>query len=543
MEGFGVNTFKFVNEEGKCTFVKFHWKPKLGMQSVMWNEAVKINGADPDFHRRDLWESIAEKGSFPEWELRVQLFDEDFALRLIHEQGFDILDATKLIPEELIPPKPIGRLVLDRMVDNFFAETEQVAFCTQNVVPGIDFSDDPLLQGRNFSYLDTQLKRLGSVNFTQLPINAPKCPFANFNQDGHMNFYFRQGRVNYEPNSYSAPASGPRETARGGFVSQPQKMQEGLKSRARSETFADHYTQARLFYISQTEIEQKHIQDALTFELSRVENPRIRIRMVAHLLNIDQHLAMAVGQGLGLAEMPQPIQPAKPPRENVMPSAALSIIRNGPKSFMGRKIGVLVNEGADAGVLNALKHEAEKAQNVVAIVAESVDGVQLSDKKIIKADFNIDAGSSVLFDAVVLLFSSPAASASSSAAASSSAREGKARRKSALAGKGDSLMQKKGFRVRDFIMDAFSHNKFIAYTQAAQPIMNQAGIEKMDPGCVELRSPADVGKFLQECVKLRFWEREMPAAEKPAVAAGATAAEKPAVAAGAKLAKGEGASV
>ena len=206
MEGFGVHTFRFVNDAGESTFVKFHWKPKLGMQSVVWNEAVKINGADPDFHRRDLWDAV-QSGDFPEWELGVQLFDDEFADRF----EFDILDATKIIPEEQVPVRRIGRLVLDRMVDNFFAETEQVAFCTQNVVPGIDFTNDPLLQGRNFSYLDTQLKRLGGPNFTHLPVNAPRCPVAHFQQDGHMAMVNPVGRVNYEPNSWDGGSAGPRE--------------------------------------------------------------------------------------------------------------------------------------------------------------------------------------------------------------------------------------------------------------------------------------------------------------------------------------------
>ena len=251
MQGFGVHTFRLVNAEGKSTFVKFHWKPKLGLQSVVWNEALKINGADPDFHRRDLWDAI-QNGDYPEWELGLQLFDEDFANRF----DFDVLDATKIIPEELIPLRPVGRLVLDRMVDNFFAETEQVAFCTQNIVPGIDFTNDPLLQGRNFSYLDTQLKRLGGPNFTHLPINAPKCPFHHFQQDGHMAFHNPKGRVNYEPNSWG---SGPRESPTIGFRSAAENV-SGPKLRVRAELFADHYSQARQFYVSQTEIEQTHIK-------------------------------------------------------------------------------------------------------------------------------------------------------------------------------------------------------------------------------------------------------------------------------------------
>jgi catalase len=284
MEGFGVHTFRLVNAAGKSTFVKFHWKPKLGMQSVVWNEALKINGADPDFHRRDLWDAI-QSGDFPEWELGLQLFDEAFAEKF----PFDVLDPTKLIPEEDVPIRRVGRLVLDRCVDNFFAETEQVAFGTNNIVPGVDFSNDPLLQGRNFSYLDTQLKRLGSTNFTHLPINAPKCPFHTLQQDGHMAFINPKGRVNYEPNSWGGVEGGPRETDRG-FHSFPAE-EGGVKARIRSETFADHYSQARQFYVSQTATEQKHIASAFTFELSKVETPAIRARMVAHLRNVDEDLA------------------------------------------------------------------------------------------------------------------------------------------------------------------------------------------------------------------------------------------------------------
>jgi catalase len=244
--------------------VKFHWKPVLGLQSVTWNEAVKINGADPDFHRRDLWNSITA-GDFPEWELGVQVFDDEFA----DSFDFDVLDATKLIPEEILPVRPIGKMVLDRVVDNFFAETEQVAFCTQNVVPGIDFTNDPLLQGRNFSYLDTQLKRLGSPNFTHIPVNAPRCPVAHFQQDGHMAMSNPVGRANYEPNSWG-DEGGPREDPTNGFRSFP-ASDDGAKRRLRPESFADHYSQARMFYRSQTPVEQTHLGDAIVFELSKVD--------------------------------------------------------------------------------------------------------------------------------------------------------------------------------------------------------------------------------------------------------------------------------
>src|SRR5688500_5025015 len=353
MEGFGVHTFRLVDAAGKSTFVKFHWKPKLGMQSVMWNEALKINGMDPDFHRRDLWDAI-QSGDFPEWELGLQLFDEAFADKFT----FDVLDATKIIPEEEVPVRRVGRLVLDRVVDNFFAETEQVAFCTQNIVPGIDFTNDPLLQGRNFSYLDTQLKRLGSPNFTHIPINAPKCPFAHFQQDGHMTLVNPKGRVNYEPNSWNGENGGPRESPETGFQSYPSK-EEGPKLRSRSETFADHYSQARQFYMSQTEIEQRHIADAFIFELSKCERVAIRARMVSHLLNVHTDLAKRVADGLRLKSLPDPADAARSTRKDLKKSSALSILLNGPESCKGRKLGVLVTDGVDRTSFTSLKAAVE----------------------------------------------------------------------------------------------------------------------------------------------------------------------------------------
>jgi catalase len=397
MEGFGVHTFRFVNADGKSTFVKFHWKPKLGLQSVVWNEAVKINGADPDFHRRDLWNAI-QMGDYPEWELGLQLFDENFADKF----DFDVLDATKIIPEEDVPVRRVGRLVLDRCVDNFFAETEQVAFCTQNIVPGIDFSNDPLLQGRNFSYLDTQLKRLGSPNFTHIPINAPKCPLAHFQQDGHMALVNPKGRVNYEPNSWSGEASGPRESPEKGFRSFPAE-EEGAKLRIRSETFADHYSQARQFYVSQTDTEQNHIANALIFELSKVERLAIRARMVSHLLNIHPDLAKQVAEGLGLKEMPNKADAAKPTQENLKRSPALSILLNGPKSFKGRKVGALVTDGVDVGILEPLKTALNEEGALLEIIAPKVGGVEASDGSWIEAAQKTDGGPSVLYDAVALL--------------------------------------------------------------------------------------------------------------------------------------------
>jgi catalase len=398
MEGFGVHTFRLVNAEGKSTFVKFHWKPKLGLQFVVWNEAVKINGADPDFHRRDLWNAI-QMGDYPEWELGLQLFDEEFAERF----GFDVLDATKIIPEEDVPVRRVGRLVLDRCVYNFFAETEQVAFCTQNIVPGIDFSNNPLLQGRNFSYLDTQLKRLGGPNFTHIPINAPKCPVHLFQQDGHMAMANPTGRANYEPNSWGEQG-GPREAPERGFHSYASE-ESGPKLRVRPESFADHYSQARQFYISQMGIEQKHMADALVFELSKVERPDIRSRVVSHLLNIDAGLAQQVARGLRLKEMPQPAQAARPTRKDLEQSASLSILRNGPRSFKGRKIGVLLTDGADAQMFNAVREAAKEEGATVEVIAPMVGGIRASDGSWIDAAQKIDGGPSVLYDAVALLMS------------------------------------------------------------------------------------------------------------------------------------------
>ncbi|MGR9553205.1 catalase [Rhizobium leguminosarum] len=471
MEGFGVHTFRFVNAADESTFVKFHWKPKLGLQSVAWNEAVKINGADPDFHRRDLWQSI-QSGAFPEWELCVQLFDQDFADTF----DFDILDPTKIIPEEILPVKPIGRLVLDRMPENFFAETEQAAFMTQNVPPGIDFSNDPLLQGRNFSYLDTQLKRLGGPNFTHLPINAPKCPFHNFQQDGHMAMRNPVGRVNYQPNSWN---QGPRESPVQGYRHFPAEEQ-GPKVRLRPESFADHYSQARQFYISQTPPEQRHIAAALIFELSKVETPVIRERMVSHLMNIDETLASKVGHAVGFKSMPKPADAAMPTRQDLEPSPALSIVERGPKRFEGRKLGILVSDGTDAAIFKALLAEITEQKATFEVIAPKIGGVTLSDGNWIEAHQMIDGGPSVLYDAVALL---PSAE-----------------------GTGDLL---KEATARDFVADAFVHCKFIGYVETALLLMQKAGIaDALDEGVIALGAAKDVTAFIQALGKLRVWGRE-----------------------------------
>ncbi|PWW00297.1 catalase [Hoeflea marina] len=473
MEGFGVHTFRMINAEGKSSFVKFHWKPKQGLQSVAWNEAVKLNGADPDFHRRDLWTAI-KSGDFPEWELGLQVFDEKFA----DEFEFDVLDPTKIIPEEQVPIRIVGRMVLDRCVDNFFAETEQVAFQTGNIVPGIDFTNDPLLQGRNFSYLDTQLSRLGSTNFNHLPVNAPRCPFHHFQQDGHMAFHNPKGRANYEPNSWGAEG-GPRENPETGFASHPEEL-EGPKGRYRSETFADHYSQARQFYLSQTEVEQGHIGDAFIFELSKVEKLAIRERMVAHLLNVDADLAETVGKGLRLKTMPKAADAARPTVTGLKPSPKLSIIANGPQSFKGRKLGVLLSDGVDIGLVTALKAALDKEGAQIEFIAPQVGGVEASDGSWIEAQQKIDGGPSVLYDAVAILVSEAGAAE-----------------------------LRKMPAARDYVADAFAHCKFIAFSAAAQPLMEKAGIgADLDDGCVALAKPADAKRFIETCRDLRFWERE-----------------------------------
>lgn len=471
MEGFGVHTFRLINARNESTFVKFHWKPKLGLQSVVWDEAVKINGADPDFHRRDLWNAI-KAGDFPEWELQLQLFDQEFA----DSFDFDILDATKLIPEEMLPPIPVGRLVLDRMPDNFFAETEQVAFMTQNVPPGIDFSNDPLLQGRNFSYLDTQLKRLGSTNFTHIPINAPKCPFHNFQQDGHMAMRNPTGRANYQPNSWG---DGPRESPQRGFNSFAD-VEEGPKQRIRAASFADHYSQARQFFRSQTAVEQGHIANALTFELSKVEKPTIRERMVSHLLNIDAEMGATVAGKLGIRNLPSPADAAVPVRDDLSPSPALSIIENGPDRFEGRKVGVLVSDGADDDLLKSLGAALVAEGATMEVIAPRVEGAKTAGGGRIEAKHMLGGGPSVLFDAVAIVVSEEGARQLSEVAA-----------------------------ARDFIADAFAHCKFIAYVEAALPLLAKGGIgDSLDEGMHLLEKASDASVFVRALGTLRVWSRE-----------------------------------
>ena len=473
MEGFGVHTFRLVAADGTSSFVKFHWKPKLGLQSVVWNEAVKINGADPDFHRRDLWDAI-NSGDFPEWELGLQVFDDEFA----DSFDFDVLDATKFIPEELVPVRRVGRLVLDQTVDNFFAETEQVAFCTQNIVPGIDFTNDPLLQGRNFSYLDTQLKRLGGPNFTHLPVNAPKCPVAHFQQDGHMAFTNPVGRVNYEPNSWSDP--GPREDPSGGFTTFAEPL-EGTKQRVRSERFGDHYSQARQFLISQTPVERAHIVASFVFELSKCEQPGVRARMVANLRNVDEAFAAEIAAGLRLDPIPAASVPARAPITDLAPSPALSIVENGPANFAGRKFGVLITDGTDRGALDALRKAAAAEGALVELIAPEIGGATLSDGQLLPVHQRVDGGPSVLYDAVAILASADGAAALAANPA-----------------------------AHDFVHDAHAHAKFIGFTESSRPLLDAAGVAgSIDDGYVPLDTKASFTTFVERCRDLRYWPRQL----------------------------------
>ncbi len=469
MEGFGVHTFRLVNAAGEAKFVKFHWRPRLGMQSTLWDEAVKISGADPDFTRRDLWEAITS-GSPPEWDLGLQVFDQAFA----DAQPYDVLDATKLIPEEDLPLTIVGRLVLDRWPDNFFAETEQVAFLPSNVVPGIDFTDDPLLQGRLFSYLDTQKSRLGTSNFHQIPVNAPKCPFQNFQRDGMMQTQVFKGRANYEPNSLddAAEDGGPRESPQRGFVSAGTVAVGGdpaLKQRIRAASFADHYTQARLFYRSQAPIEQAHIASAIVFELSKVELEHVRSRVVASIRNIDEDLAMRIAAGLALP-LPSAL-PAAAPTGDMRASPALSIVARMKPTLKGRKVAVLFDEGSDRAVLLRVKADIEAAGAKAMLVAPRVGAIKLKGGTQ-KADGQLAGSPSVLFDAVALVLDKAAVGKLANEAA-----------------------------AVDFVRDAFGHLKAIGCTPECKLLLDKAGVVA-DAGV----TPLD-GSFLKAAAT-RMFDRE-----------------------------------
>ncbi|CAN5487231.1 catalase [soil metagenome] len=473
MEGFGVHTFRLVNAAGASTFVKFHWRPKLNAQSVVWDEAVKINGADPDFHRRDLWEAI-DTGDFPEWQFCLQTFTQEQADAL----PFDVLDPTKVIPEEVIPLRVVGRMVLDRNPDNFFAETEQVAYCASHVVPGIDFTNDPLLQGRLFSYQDTQLKRLGSPNFHQIPINQPKCPFHNLQRDGHMQMNVPKGQVNYEPSNLGADVA--RESQATGYRTFP-ALETGEQLRVRPDAFADHYTQARMFFFSQTEPERNHIVAALIFELSKCNLAAVREAMLSRLVHIDQTLALRVATGLGLNSEIKPA-PAPVPAGEMEPSPALSILAKSAPGLVGRKVGCLVTDGVDDALLEDVRQAVAAAGAKLAIIAPTITGVVTAGRALVPADFRVDGGPSVLFDAVVLLPSDEGGAALALEAA-----------------------------AVNFVRDAFGHLKVIAYLPSAAPLFVKGGLSDANPdadaGLINLPKAA-VADFIAAAEAGRVWARE-----------------------------------
>ncbi|WP_028602470.1 catalase [Ottowia thiooxydans] len=482
MQGFGVHTFRMVNEQGQSVFVKFHWNPIYGTHSLVWDEAVKISGADPDYHRRDLWERI-EAGAFPEWELAIQVFTEEEAEAF----SFDILDATKLIPEELVPLRKVGRMVLNRNPDNFFAETEQVAFCTAHVVPGLDFSNDPLLAGRIHSYVDTQISRLGGPNFHEIPINAPLAPVHNNQRDGMHRQAIHRGRVNYEPNSLGGGC--PFQAGSGhGFMSVPARAQakeEQGKVRAKPEKFADHYTQARLFFESQTEVEQNHIAAAFRFELSKVTVPAIRERMVASLRNASEALAQRVAAGLGMKKVPSPMPRVleKVPKPEVTYSPALSLMaRPGEGSIKGRKIALLVANGI-VGQSAMNLHAALFAQGAVArFVGPRIGPVNTNDHVRIDADASMENEPGFLFDALAL----------------PDGDEGV----KTLAADG---------HTSEFIKDQYRHCKAIFVPPAAKMLLESEGISlvlpngELDPGIV---ADQDTNSFIEAVARHRHPERE-----------------------------------
>jgi catalase len=471
MEGFGVHTFRLVNAQGHASFVKFHWKPRLGLQSLVWDESVKLMGADSDFHRRDLFEAI-EAGAFPEWDLGIQVFDEAYAESL----PFSVLDATKLIPEEDVPVRIIGRMVLDRNPDNFFAETEQVAYLPSNVVPGIDFTNDPLLQGRLFSYLDTQKSRLGTTNFHQIPINAPKCPMHNFQRDGMMQTMVPKGRANYEPNSLSQAGepAGPRASEGQGFTSVAINQDLGnapeAKLRVRADLFADHYSHARLFYRSQDPHEQAHLASALVFELSKVTLPHVRERILANLQNVDADLAQRVADGLAMP-LPAAAPPAKEPVD-MPPSDALSIHRNLKATLQGRKVGILFHEGSDKATIDALADAVKAEGGMAMLIAPKVGGIKVKGGTL-KADGQLAGTPSITVDAIAVVLTTEAAA-----------------------------MLSRDTAAVNFVADAFAHLKAIGCDDGARALLDRAGVEP-DDGVTSL----DPAAFTRAAAH-RFFDRE-----------------------------------
>ncbi len=490
MEGFGVHTFRFINKEGKSTFVKFHWKPMLGIHSVVWDEAQKISGKDPDFHKRDLWDAI-EDGDFPEWELGVQLVPEEDE----HKFDFDLLDPTKIIPESEVPVQLVGTMTLNRNPDNFFAETEQVAFHPGHLLPGIDFTNDPLLQGRLFSYTDTQLSRLGSPNFHEIPINRSINPIRNHQRDAHMRMQINKGAVSYHPNSIDGGCPFQAMMKDGGFHSYEERI-DGKKIRDRSPSFRDHFSQAKLFYNSQTAVEKKHMVSALQFELSKVNRPEIRERMVNQLTNVDLELASQVAKALGIdppTKRVEPVNEGKPAdadERNYKPEVrepntkvddALSMVKNLKNAGKSRKIAFITLGSFSQQSINDLKKMVGDAGSKVEILSDRLGELKEGGKSL-QVDHTLFNSASVLFDAIVL---------------------------------GDEKLQAKEIlknsKIKEFVTDAFNHCKPILSLCNVDDLIEELELPCCKEGkksAKDLYIDSDPEGFVKSLSKHRHWERE-----------------------------------
>ncbi|UKB81489.1 catalase [Chryseobacterium sp. MEBOG07] len=492
MEGFGVHSFKFINNEGAVHFVKFHFKPKLGIHSVAWEEAQKISGIDPDFHKRDLWEAI-ENGNFPEWDFGVQIIPEEDE----NDFDFDLLDPTKLVPEELVPVEIIGTMTLNKNPENFFAETEQVAFHPGHLVPGIDFSNDPLLQGRLFSYTDTQLSRLGSPNFHEIPINRSVNTVHNNQRDGHMRQQIVKGKVSYEPNSIGGGCPYQAMMKEGGFASHQERI-SGTKVRARSKSFVDHYSQAKLFYNSQSEPEKKHIQKALIFELSKVTIPEIRERVVGQLGYINMDLAEKVADKLGL-EVKKLDQPNQSIPADVNPdtlqskvhepkpdiSEALSMQNTVKDTIQSRVIGFIVANGFDEAPVDALKNKLESLNARVDFIAPSLAPVKPKNGNPISPKHTLTNTGSVCFDALYIC------------PGENSVEE--------------LLNPENKQLVLNFINEAYRHCKAIYFGDKTDEVYNASNIgnkKNDDPAVIANAHKNGDEKFIKAVAGHRVWEFE-----------------------------------
>jgi len=484
MQGFGIHTFRMINTEGKSSFVKFHWKPKYGTCSLVWDEAQKLAGKDTDFHRRDLWESI-EMGDYPEWELGVQIVAEEDE----HKFDFDLLDPTKIIPEELVPVTPLGKMVLNRNPDNYFAETEQVAFCPGHIVPGIDFSNDPLLQGRLFSYTDTQISRLGGPNFHEIPINRPVSPNHNNQRDAQHRTTIDKGRASYEPNSIDGgwPKETPAGPQDGGFETYHERV-SAEKVRERSPSFGDHFSQATLFFNSMSEHEKEHIIAAYSFELGKVEREHIRARQVNEILaNIDLTLAKRVAENLGLpAPKAATVQAQSNGKLSVDKSPLLSQANLLPADIASRKVAILVANGVDDKAVAAMKAAVEAEGAHAKVLGPTSAPVKTAGGASLAVDASMEGLPSVAFDAVFI----PGGDASIKA----------------LSGDGVAL---------HYVLEAYKHLKAIAYAGDAQKLIDLLRLEA-DAGLLAVSDSASFKAFFDAIQQHRVWAREPKAKAIPA---------------------------